>query len=48
MNENTQENNNILFGRLEGSRITKRVFWACFSEKSKKKGENFLLAESTA
>jgi len=41
MNENTQENNNILFGRLEGSRITKRVFWACFSEKSKKKVRTF-------
>jgi len=37
MNVNNQENNKILFGRLEGSRITKRGFWACFSEKSKKR-----------
>lgn len=34
------ENNNISFGRLEGSRIAKRGFWACFSKKSKKR-ENF-------
>jgi hypothetical protein len=41
MNENIQESNNILFGRLEGSRITTRGFWACFSNKNKK-GEKFL------
>jgi hypothetical protein len=35
---NNQVNNNICFGRLESSRNTKRGFWACFSEKSKKKG----------
>ena len=35
--QNNQENNNILLGRLEGSRnITRRGFWACFSEKRKK------------
>jgi hypothetical protein len=28
MNENKQENNNILFGRLEGSRNTIRGFWS--------------------
>jgi len=37
VNENKQENNNILFGKLEGSRITKRGFGVCFSEKSKKR-----------
>jgi hypothetical protein len=26
------------FGRLEGWRNTKRGFWVCFSEKSKKRG----------
>jgi len=31
---------------VEGSRITKRGLWACFSEKSKK-GENFSSARST-
>jgi len=46
MNKNKQETNNISFGRLEGSRITKRCFWACFSKKSKK-SENFLSAGST-
>jgi hypothetical protein len=35
-----------LFGRLEGSRITKRGFLACFSDKHKK-SKKFLLAAST-
>jgi hypothetical protein len=38
MIKNIQETKNILFGRLEGSRIKKRGFGACFSNKSKKKG----------
>jgi hypothetical protein len=29
--------NNIFGGRLEGSRNTKRGFWVCFSERSKKR-----------
>jgi len=28
-----QEKNIFIFGRQEGSRNTKRGFWACFSEK---------------
>jgi hypothetical protein len=31
------KNNNLIFGRLEGSRNTKRGFWACFSEEYKKR-----------
>jgi hypothetical protein len=27
-------NNKLFFGRLEGSRITKRGFWVWFSDKS--------------
>ena len=46
MKQNNQENNNILFGRLEGSKNTKRGFWARFSEK-RKKGEKFWSAVST-
>jgi len=46
VNKNNQENNNIIFGRLEGLRNTKRGLWACFGEKSKK-GESFLSAGST-
>jgi hypothetical protein len=42
MNKNKQENKNISFGRLEGSRITKRWFWVCFSERSKKRGKVFV------
>jgi hypothetical protein len=41
MNKNIQENKNVLFGRLEGSRIKKGGFWVCFSNKTKK-GEKFL------
>jgi hypothetical protein len=36
--KNIQETKNLLFGRLEGLRIKKRVFGACFSNKSKKRG----------
>jgi hypothetical protein len=41
--QNNQENVYIFLGRLDGSRNTKRGFWVCFSEKSKK-GEKFLSA----
>ncbi len=34
--KNNQENNKLFFGRLEGSRITKRGFWVWISDKSKK------------
>ncbi len=47
MNKNKQENNNILFGRQEGSKITERGFWACLSETSNK-GEKFWLAGSNS
>ncbi len=40
--QKSKENNNILFGRLEGSRITKRGFWACFSNKHKKRLKVFV------
>jgi hypothetical protein len=43
MEQNNQENNKLFFGKLEGSKNTKRGFWVCFSEKSKK-GENFTSA----
>jgi hypothetical protein len=36
-NKINRKNNNIIFGRLEGSRNTKREFWACFSEEYKKR-----------
>jgi hypothetical protein len=39
MKKNNQENNKLFFGRLEGSRITKRGFWVWFSDKSKKRGK---------
>jgi hypothetical protein len=39
MIKNIQETKNILFGRLEGSRIKKRGLGACFSKKSKKRGK---------
>ncbi len=39
MNQNVQENKNKMFGRLEGSRIKKRGFWVCFSNKTKKWGK---------
>jgi hypothetical protein len=42
MNKNIQENKNFSFGRLEGLRIKKRGFWACFSDKTKKKGKVFV------
>jgi hypothetical protein len=32
----TQENKNITFGSLEGSRITKRWIWALFSDEREK------------
>ena len=35
--EKKQIKKRILFGRLEGSRITKRGFWVWFSDKSKKR-----------
>ncbi len=35
--QNSQKNNDICFGRLQGSRNAKRGFWVCFSEKSKKR-----------
>jgi hypothetical protein len=38
MEQNNQENNKLLFGKLEGLRNTKRGFWVCFSDKSKKRG----------
>ncbi len=46
--QNYQENNNILFGRLEGSRNPKRGFWACFSKKSKKMVKSFCRLEGPA
>jgi hypothetical protein len=36
-NKINRKNYNIIFGRLEGSRNTKRGFWACFSEEYKKR-----------
>jgi hypothetical protein len=42
MTKKKQENKNNLSGRLEGSRIAKRWFWACLSEKSKKGGKVFV------
>jgi hypothetical protein len=36
------------FGRLEGSRNTKRGFWVCFSEKSKKRGGGNVRLEGLA
>jgi hypothetical protein len=39
MIENIQETKTILFVRLEGLRIKKRGFGACFSDKSKKRGK---------
>ena len=39
MEQNNQENNKLFFGKLEGSRNTKRGFWVCFSDKSKKRGK---------
>jgi hypothetical protein len=38
MIKNIQETKNISFGRLEGLRIKKREFGACFSNKCKKGG----------
>ena len=35
-NEKRQENKNIMFGSLEGSRITKRWIWALFSDEMEK------------
>ena len=40
--QNNQENNTISFGRLDGSRNTKRGFGACFSDKSKNTEEVFV------
>jgi hypothetical protein len=40
--QNNQEHNTILFGRLDGSGNTKRGFWACFSDKSRKTEEVFV------
>jgi hypothetical protein len=49
MKKNTQENKNISFRRLEGSRIKKRGFWACFSNKTKKKmGKSFCRLKGSA
>jgi len=45
-NKNKQENNNITFGRLEGSRNTKRGFGRVLARKAKK-GEKFWSAGST-
>ena len=42
MEQNNQENNKLFFGRLEGSRNTKRGFWVCFSKKSKKRGKFYV------
>jgi hypothetical protein len=39
MIKNIQETKNILFGRLEGSRIKKVGSGACFSNKAKKRGK---------
>ncbi len=36
-NKINRKNNNIIFGRLEGPRNTKRGFWACFSKEYKKR-----------
>ena len=43
MKQNNNQVNNIFEGMLEGSRNTKRGFWACFSKKIKK-GEKFSYA----
>jgi hypothetical protein len=40
-NKNKQENKNITFGSLEGSRIMKRLIWALFSDEMEK-GYKFL------
>ncbi len=40
LEQNNQENNKLFFGKLEGSRITKRVFWVWFSDKGKKGGNS--------
>jgi hypothetical protein len=39
--KNMHENKNIMFGSLEGSRITKRWIWALFSNEMEK-GKKFL------
>jgi hypothetical protein len=48
MKQNNQENNNIIFGRLEGLRNTPKGGYGLVLARKAKKGEKFLLAGWTS